>query len=163
YEHVLMRRRASRWVDPALADSAGPATGHISFRETSRTKLGHDLQQYRHLLRLELLSAEFNDIVAVYESVLAEIGNRPIVALTVWFDYGNPEGYVGAMLVDGFACPLLLRIAEELPMRLPTLFGEEKLVQAWAFKYESNNTGIALHADAARLNVNFWITPDEAN
>ena len=32
---------------------------------------------------------------------------------TVWFDYRHPPGYVGAMLVDGFTCPLLLQLAEE--------------------------------------------------
>jgi hypothetical protein len=33
----------------------------------------------------------------------------------------------------------------------------------WAYKYDSKLEGIGLHADAAAINVNFWITPDEAN
>lgn len=37
----------------------------------------------------------------------------------------------------------------------------------WAFKYNSNNTGpasrgVKIHADMAAVNVNFWITPDDA-
>jgi hypothetical protein len=33
----------------------------------------------------------------------------------------------------------------------------------WAFKYDSTLSGTAIHADEAAVNVNFWITPDEAN
>jgi len=36
-------------------------------------------------------------------------------------------------------------------------------MQAWAYKYDSQFTGIRTHADAARVNVNFWISPDEGN
>ena len=33
----------------------------------------------------------------------------------------------------------------------------------WGFKYDSELSGIQIHADQAAVNVNFWITPDEAN
>jgi hypothetical protein len=33
----------------------------------------------------------------------------------------------------------------------------------WGFKYDSSLSGIRLHADDAAVNVNFWITPDDAN
>jgi tetratricopeptide (TPR) repeat protein len=81
---------------------------------------------------------------------------------TIWKrDY--PNGYIGAFLGDGFACPLLLQIAEELRLKFPGVFHQHKLTQAWAFKYDSALTGLNMHADAAAVNVNFWITPDEAN
>ena len=81
---------------------------------------------------------------------------------TIWKrDY--PNGYIGAFLGDGFACPLLLQIAEELRLKLPGVFHQHKLTQSWAFKYDSALTGLNMHADAAAVNVNFWITPDEAN
>ena len=35
--------------------------------------------------------------------------------------------------------------------------------QAWAFKYDSRREGIGIHADDAKVNVNFWITPSSAN
>ena len=35
--------------------------------------------------------------------------------------------------------------------------------QWWAFKYDSELNGIGVHADFAAVNVNSWITPDEAN
>jgi hypothetical protein len=83
-------------------------------------------------------------------------------ASTIWKkDYEN--GYIGAFLGDGFATPLLLQIAEELRRRLPRIFGAHRLTQAWAFKHDSARRGLNIHADAAAVNVNFWITPDEAN
>lgn len=33
----------------------------------------------------------------------------------------------------------------------------------WAYKYDSTLTGINTHADQAAVNVNIWLTPDEAN
>jgi tetratricopeptide (TPR) repeat protein len=81
---------------------------------------------------------------------------------TIWKrDYEN--GYLGAFLGDGFSCPLLLQIAEELRLKFPGIFKDHMLTQAWAFKYDSERTGLNIHADAAAVNVNFWITPDEAN
>lgn len=80
---------------------------------------------------------------------------------TIWYArYEN--GYLGAMLGDGFASPLLAQIVDELPQKLPAIFGGHKLRQAWAFKYDSHLSGINLHADFAAVNVNFWITPDDA-
>lgn len=81
---------------------------------------------------------------------------------TIWKkDYDN--GYIGAFLGEGFACPLLLQIAEELRLRFPGIFGAHRLVQAWAFKQDSQRKGLNIHADAAAVNVNFWITENEAN
>ena len=81
---------------------------------------------------------------------------------TMWKkDYEN--GYSGAFLGDGFASPLLLQIAEELRLKFPRIFKQHRLTQAWAFKHDSARRGLNIHADAAAVNVNFWITPDEAN
>jgi tetratricopeptide (TPR) repeat protein len=74
-----------------------------------------------------------------------------------------PNGYLGALPEHGFAAPLLAQIGEELPRAFPEIFGAHPLLQLWAFKYDSALTGINLHADFAAVNVNFWITPDEAN
>jgi len=74
-----------------------------------------------------------------------------------------PNGYLGALPEHGFAAPLLAQIGEELPHAFPEIFGNHPLLQLWAFKYDSELTGINLHADFAAVNVNFWITPDDAN
>jgi len=82
---------------------------------------------------------------------------------TIWFDgrYGN--GYVGCSCEDGFICPLLAQIAEEQRLALPAIFGEHRIKGLWGYKYDSEQTGIATHADFAAVNVNFWLTPDDAN
>jgi len=63
----------------------------------------------------------------------------------------------------GFGAPLLAQIAEELRTAYPAIFAGHPLRHSWAFKYDSSLSGIAVHADFAAVNVNFWITPDEAN
>lgn len=81
---------------------------------------------------------------------------------TIWKkEYEN--GYLGAFIGDGFATPLLLQIAEELRTRFPRIFKDHRLTQSWSFKHDSARRGLGMHADAAAVNVNFWITPDEAN
>jgi hypothetical protein len=81
---------------------------------------------------------------------------------TVWRKaYG--EGYIGAVPESGFACPLLAQIADELRMVFPGIFEAHPLRYLWGFKYDSALAGIDVHADFAAVNVNFWITPDEAN
>jgi Flp pilus assembly protein TadD len=82
---------------------------------------------------------------------------------TFWFDDRHLGGYLGAMLRDGLYSPLLLQIAGELRRRLPSIFSGHPLRQMWAYKYDSRLVGTGLHADAAAVNVNFWVTPDEAN
>ena len=81
---------------------------------------------------------------------------------TVW-QRAYADGYLGAMPKSGFGCPLLAQIAEELRSRFPDIFAGHSLGHMWGFKYDSSLTGINVHADEAAVNVNFWITPDEAN
>ena len=75
----------------------------------------------------------------------------------------HPNGYLGAMPEHGFACPLLAQIAEELRSTYPDIVRDYPLLRWWGFKYDSRLKGINVHADFAAVNVNFWITPDEAN
>ena len=82
---------------------------------------------------------------------------------TIWYGYRYANGYVGAFIDDGFCCPLLIQIAQELRQALPGVIGTHELRKLWAFKYDSELSGIPLHADFAAVNVNFWVTPDEAN
>ncbi|MCH2550136.1 MAG: tetratricopeptide repeat protein [Alphaproteobacteria bacterium] len=88
---------------------------------------------------------------------------RFLMESTIWFDFGYAGGYLGAMYKDGMACPLLLQIADELSQTFPEIIKKHPLTQMWAYKYDSQLTGIRNHADAAAVNVNFWITPNSAN
>jgi Tfp pilus assembly protein PilF len=81
---------------------------------------------------------------------------------TVWRRVYN-DGYLGAFPKFGFASPLLAQIADELRRNFPSVFASHALTQLWAFKYDSQLPGIGVHADFAAINVNFWITPDNAN
>lgn len=84
---------------------------------------------------------------------------------TVWSGIRYAHGRLGAFFGDGFNCPLLLQVAEELQRALPNVITPRyPLRQIWGFK---NSTDLPpesnLHADFAAVNVNFWITPDDSN
>jgi thioredoxin-like negative regulator of GroEL len=81
---------------------------------------------------------------------------------TIWRKpYDN--GYLGAIPEYGFACPLLAEIAQGLRGAHPAIFGPHPLRYLWAFTCDGAHKGVNIHADFAAVNVNFWITPDEAN
>lgn len=82
---------------------------------------------------------------------------------TVW-RRNYDAGYIGATPPDGFACPLLAQIAEEIVAAWPDIFAPHRFRYLGAFKYDSEySTGTNTHADFSAVNVNFYITPDEAN
>ncbi|PIQ27471.1 hypothetical protein COW36_13705 [bacterium (Candidatus Blackallbacteria) CG17_big_fil_post_rev_8_21_14_2_50_48_46] len=82
---------------------------------------------------------------------------------TFWHDGSRQAGYLASTVDDGFQCPLLFQIADELRHRFPELLKAYPLVYLWAFKCDSRGQGVALHNDSASINLNFWITPDSAN
>ncbi|WP_084360792.1 tetratricopeptide repeat protein [Hydrogenophaga palleronii] len=81
----------------------------------------------------------------------------------VWHgEYAN--SYLGAFANRGFNSPLHLQLARELRQRMPRVFKDYLLTQLWGFKYEPTMTrGINVHADFAKVNLNFWIAPSENN
>lgn len=85
------------------------------------------------------------------------------VRSTIWHDFRKEGGYLGSYLDDGFNCGLLHQVADELRHTLPEILGDLPLIHMWGYKYDSSREGIVIHADAAAVNVNFWVTPDEAN
>jgi len=92
-----------------------------------------------------------------------------LLGSTIWFE-AKAGGYLGAYLKEGLASPLIIQIADELRKKFPKIFKDYPINQIWAFKYDSRAKneksslkGINVHADFAAVNVNFWITPKEAN
>ncbi len=81
---------------------------------------------------------------------------------TIWFQMTFSDE-LGTSLTNGFSCPLLFQISNELRANLPNIFGDNQLKFCWAYKYYKNLSGLDLHADSAAISINFWITPDEAN
>lgn len=83
---------------------------------------------------------------------------------TVWHSNSYSHDRLGAFFREGFNCPLLLQIAEEMQFVFPNVIGKKHpLLQMWAYKYRHNQPSTHPHADFAAVNVNFWITPDGAN
>jgi tetratricopeptide (TPR) repeat protein len=82
---------------------------------------------------------------------------------TIWRKVYD-AGYIGATPEDGFACPLLAQIAEEIRNVFAPIFAPHHFHYLGAFKYDSTlSTGTNIHADNSAVNVNFYITPDKAN
>jgi hypothetical protein len=75
----------------------------------------------------------------------------------------NSDGYIGALPEDGFAPAVLAQIIEELPDLYRSIFKGHKFKRLAAFRYSSTGRGLRCHADNAAINVNFWVTPNEAN
>jgi hypothetical protein len=165
------------------ADMAAPQSTWVSLNEDDAVAIAPSLNHIVFPSRAERLAAgavnphlDVPTIEAEYHRRRPEIMyvdnlltpealaamRRFCLEATIWKkEYEN--GYLGAFIGDGFACPLLFQIAEELRLRFPGIFKEHKLTQAWSFKHDSARRGLGMHADAAAVNVNFWITPDEAN
>jgi len=80
---------------------------------------------------------------------------------TIWNNIKG--GYLGAYFFDGFCSELLLRLAWDLRSHMPRVIRDHPLNMMWGYKCDSTLPGLAVHADAAAVNVNFWITEDEAN
>jgi hypothetical protein len=80
---------------------------------------------------------------------------------TIW--NGVTKGYLGTYLLDGFCEPLFLQIAHELRQALPAILADYPLIEMWAYKCDQNLSGLNKHADYAAVNINFWISPDDAN
>ncbi len=88
---------------------------------------------------------------------------RHCLESTFWHDSRYQGGYLGAYWEQGFGSPLLVQLAAELRAALPGLLDGHPLQQLWAYKYDSAGGGIGVHADSAAVNVNLWLTPDDAN
>ena len=79
------------------------------------------------------------------------------------FKYPYENGYLGAFLAKGLSNKFILKLSEDIRLSYKNIFNDTKLVQAWIYKYDSNKRGINIHADPAKVNVNFWITPNKGN
>ena len=159
-------------------------TAAVPLSEEHRERIGSSYNRPLHILETpEIPGSALNPDLDTQSITRSYMGNAPGMAYfdnflnpealhalrrflmesTIWYAFKYPGGYLGAMLVDGMACPLLFQIADELRQTFPDIFKHHPLNQLWAYKYDSQLTGINVHADFAAINVNFWITPDSAN
>lgn len=84
------------------------------------------------------------------------------LAATV-FKTDYEKQYLGAFAEAGFVSPLHIAIGRDLQAKMPRIFAAHRLEQMWSFKYTARmRAGLNVHADFARVNLNFWVTPDDA-
>ena len=56
-----------------------------------------------------------------------------------------------------------LQIAHELRQALPAILADYPPIEMWAYKCDHNLSGLNKHANYAAVNINFWISLDDAN
>jgi tetratricopeptide (TPR) repeat protein len=109
---------------------------------------------------------ESNPQIVVVDKLLTEAAlaalRRFCWGSSIW-RRSYPNGYLGAAPQEGFSCPLLAQIADELRTVFPAVIADHGLGLMWGFKYDSRLSGIPVHADQAKVNVNFWIAPEDAS
>jgi len=73
------------------------------------------------------------------------------------------NGFLGAFPANGNVHPLILATALSLERHMPRVLDKHPLGLWWLFKYtEEGHSGIGIHADTAAVNMNIWLTPDDA-
>lgn len=142
YNRMLHRRAA-----PALTQVFGQ---HWRSSEVEQAYLAH---QPSIVVIDDFLSAQALESLRAY-----------CLESMIWNSLRYSHGRLGALYHQGLRCPLLDQLAASLRAALPTLIAQHHhLTQLWAYKYPARMPGDDVHADFAAINVNFWITPDQAN
>ena len=158
--------------------------GIASFYNKALHVTDFDELRDQHGNLLSLLNENF-DTKSIEEEWYSETGTQGIVVIddilspkalhrirqllyesTVFFQTKMPlkfGGYVGAYIDDGLYDKILLQLAFELNKALPNIMDGHPLKYLWAYKYDSKYSGINTHADQAAVNVNIWLTPEDAN
>ena len=113
--------------------------------------------------------------VAIIDDLLAPEALRALRAFlleaTIWRD--PKPSYLGAYWQDGMSSPVLLQVVDALRKALPTILGVHHLEAMWAYAYDNKeeddddegdgiNRGIQPHVDSAAVNVNLWLTENDA-
>jgi len=116
----------------------------------------------------ELENAYNDGRVLVLDNFLSPVAYHELRKLslesTTWFD-GAKKGYLGTYAEDGMLSPWIRHLTNDLRVKFPTIIGDLPLRMSWMFKCDSfeEERSVVMHADLARVNVNIWLTPDDAN
>ena len=147
--HALVARTYKRpvYISPVVAPAAGIINPELDFEA---------IQDRYFAARPNVLAL---DDLLTPEALSAM--RRFCRESTIWNNI--KPGYLGAYAYDGFCSELLLGLAWELRAHMPRVIGDHTLKMMWGFKCDASLPGLAVHADEAAVNVNFWITEDEAN
>jgi hypothetical protein len=81
---------------------------------------------------------------------------------TIWNGDNKTGKYLCSYINDGLNhSKFIFKLSQEL--QNIDMFKNLKLIYAWAYKYDYDSEGIPIHSDKAKININFWITPEVAN
>jgi len=172
YQRVLeTKRHVGHGVSFAFDDETSDLIGHIYGRLVHLLKTPRVDRALSNEWDTEIVEKAYDDhpegLVVVDNFLSSEaLTNLRQFCLqsTIWHGNRYAYGRLGGFFRDGFNCPLLIQIAEEIQVAFSHMIGEtHRLQQIWGFKYGRAQPATNAHADFAAINVNFWLTPDEAN
>ena len=138
----------------------------IIYNKAPKVNSDNLINEKNNIKKLELEYLESNPEVLVVDDFLSSECLHEIQKFcrnANIFKYPYENGYLGAFLARGLSNKFILKLSEDIRLSYKNIFNDTKLVQAWIYKYDSNKRGINIHADPAKINVNFWVTPDEGN
>lgn len=108
-----------------------------------------------------------HEAVVVIDNFLSPTVLRKLRAFclesTIWHELRNTNDYIGAYFDKGFCSPSIVETAALLSKSFSRISNDCRLEHVWAYSYKTKSNGIGAHADFAKLNLNFWITPDGSN
>jgi len=139
---------------------------NIAYNPSPKLKSSNFINEKNDIQKLESKYLQRNPEILVIDNFLT---SEALLELQKFcrnaniFKYPYENGYVGAFLTKGLSNKFILKLTEDLRKTFKNIFRSLRLTQAWAFKYDNKKDGIKVHADDASINVNFWITPDQAN
>ena len=147
-------------------DDQDPVPSAVAATQDSTSTSSLDVAQSRYLASTPHI-AVIDDLLS---PAALEMAYRFALGSTIWWD--THEGYLGAYSgpgtdgssLGGAANALIPRIVDELRKAMPQVLCSHRLQQSWLYKYDQQGGpyGINVHADPAAVNLNLWLTPDEA-
>jgi len=120
---------------------------------------------------LSQINSDWNDKgIVVIDNILSQSTLSSIHSIllesTIFYQTKMPHkfgGYAGSYIDDGMHSKILLQLAFKLKKYMPNIMKQHDLKYMWAYKYDERYNGIQTHADQAAVNINIWLTPDDAN
>ena len=163
-------RRSSYLLNPWMTDVMGGTFGNLVYLPTPVPRSPENPFCINPNLNFgEIEESYLAGSVLVVDDLLTEVCLNELrkLALESTIFYDAKKSYVGAFIDEGLGeNDWLLILSEEFKTRFPRIIQSAPLSTSWMFKYDSpssNSGGIGIHADQALVNINIWLTPDEAN
>ena len=136
------------------------------YNKPPKINLEHYINVKNDIAQIELDYVSSSPEIIVIDNFLSEEALEAIQKFCLSsniFKHPYKNGYLGAFLEKGLSNQFVLKLTQNLKNTFKKIFNNLYLTEAWIYKYDSEQNGINIHADEAKVNVNFWITPNESN